>query len=65
LQKRRKQAHPEAQNRQRLLQVSVQRGGGLLQGRDRQVFGRAQTEVVGVVADVAMGTPGDWLRVCD
>src|SRR6266566_4952168 len=48
---------PGSPKKPQMLQVSVQRGGRLLQGRDRQALSLAQMDVVGVVADVAMRTP--------
>ena len=39
--KSRKQAHPEAPKQPQRLQVSVKRGGCLLQSRDGQVFSLA------------------------
>src|SRR5712692_2359063 len=55
--KKGKPAHPEAQNRQRLGQVGLQSGGGLLQHGDRQLLGLAQTGIVAVIADLAMRAP--------
>src|SRR2546429_8717869 len=48
---------PGSPKKLQMLQVSVQRGGRLLQGCDRQALSLAQMDVVGVGADVAMRTP--------
>jgi hypothetical protein len=47
------------------LQVRVQRGGRLLEGRDGQVLGDPQADVVGVIADVAMRAPGSLADALD
>ena len=40
-----------------VLQVRVQCGGRLLQSSDGQALSLAQMDIVGVIADVPMGTP--------
>src|SRR6266568_6693488 len=55
---RRREAHPEAQKRKRLLQVCLQSRGRLLEGCNRQGLGRAKVHIVGVTAHGAMSAPG-------
>src|SRR6266513_4888138 len=64
-QKRRSQAHPDPSKRPQGLQVSVQYGGCLLECRDGQLFGDPQMDIVGVIADVAMGAPGSLADTLD
>src|SRR5947208_14981779 len=53
----RRQAEPQVQKRKGLGEVSLQSSGGLLQSGDRQGLSRAQAQIVGVVADLAMRPP--------
>src|SRR6266516_810963 len=63
--KRRREAHPEAQQRKRLLQVCLQICGRLLEDGNGQGLGRAKAQVRGVITDVAMRSPSPSRHTLD
>src|SRR6266581_6064846 len=58
-------SRPGSPKKRSVLQVRMQRGRRLLQGRDGQILGDPQMDIVGVIADLAMRAPGSLADALD